>query len=66
MIKEYCDRCGKDITGQLKQKITTNYIAPNGNMSYGIDINEKVNPDRHTEKTICTDCWEKFKVFMNI
>ena len=66
MFKQYCDKCGKDVTGQLKQKVITNYIAPNGNMSYGIDINGRVNPDEHTEKVICTDCWEEFKAFMNI
>lgn len=60
MIKEFCDRCGKEITGKLRHQINTNYIAPNGNMSYGVLSDE----DKCSERTICPSCYNDFKEFM--
>ena len=57
-----CDRCGKKVSGTRHQRINTNYVAPNGNMSLGGDY----SIDTAARFDLCVECWEEFKKFMKV
>ena len=55
----YCDRCGKEISGEPRQH-NNRYVGGEGNLMLHVSKREFTGY-RHTQKTMffCNDCWAR-------